>query len=93
MVVYFVMLAAAGYTIPMAISFSFQCQPVALAWDPRLMGTGKCLDIVSMAYITGVINAVVDFIILLLPIWLLKPLRIPLAKKLGVLAILMTGGL
>ncbi|KAM7207889.1 hypothetical protein V8F20_001683 [Naviculisporaceae sp. PSN 640] len=92
MVVYFVMLVAAGYTIPMALSFLFQCTPMALAWDSRLWGTGSCVDIVLMCYITGIINAVVDFIILLLPIWLLKPLRIPLARKLGVTGILMTGG-
>ncbi|KAM7221217.1 hypothetical protein V8F06_003392 [Rhypophila decipiens] len=92
MVTYFVMLVAFGYTTPMALSFLFQCRPMALAWDERLLGTGSCVDIQFMCYITGIMNATTDFIILLLPIWLLQPLTIPLARKVGVTFILMTGG-
>lgn len=90
-VTYFVMLVALGYTTPMAFSFLIQCRPMALAWDERL--TGTCVDIQFMCRVTGIMNAIVDFIILLLPIWLLRPLRIPLARKIGVVFILMTGGL
>lgn len=91
MTVYFVMFFAMAYTIPMGFSFLFQCQPMAKAWDRRL--TGTCVDLALMCVITGVANTVADFAILLLPIWLLQPLRIPLARKIGVMFILMTGGL
>lgn len=88
---YFVMLFTLGYTVPMALIFFYQCNPMARTWDERIGGT--CLDITFICNVTGVMNALTDFTILVLPIWLLWPLRIPLMRKIGVTLIMMTGGL
>ncbi|KAK3312802.1 hypothetical protein B0H66DRAFT_380906 [Apodospora peruviana] len=89
--VYFVMFVATGYTVPSAFAFLFQCTPMNSLWDSDVVGR-KCVDAVAMCNATGVLNTVTDLAILLLPIWLLRPLRIPLLKKMGVAIILMTGG-
>lgn len=88
---YFVMIFTLSYTLPMAFVVLYQCTPMAATWDERI--EAQCIDIQLMCNVTGVMNALTDFTILILPIWLLWPLRIPLMRKVGVTLIMMTGGL
>lgn len=85
------MLVTLGYTLPMVFMFLYQCNPIPRIWDRRV--EGQCIDLKFVCNITGIMNSLTDFTILVLPIWLLWPLRIPLMRKIGVMLIMMTGGL
>jgi hypothetical protein len=60
-------------------------------WDFSV--PGKCLDTKTVSVLIGGFNVGTDLVMLLLPIWLLKPLRLPRKQKIGVTLILMTGSL
>jgi hypothetical protein len=88
---YVVMFIAAGYCAANAFVWAYICQPMALYWDWSMEGT--CQD-TGKAYIsTSALNVATDIIILLLPIWLLWPLRVRPMQKLAVTVVLMAGGL
>ncbi|KAK0729516.1 hypothetical protein B0H67DRAFT_638122 [Lasiosphaeris hirsuta] len=88
--VYFVMLVTVGYTFPNAILFLYACTPMQTYWDLSIVGT--CINLNATFHTANTLNMVTDFTILLLPIWMLRRLRAPLMKKIGVTLILMTGG-
>lgn len=84
------MFVTAGYSIPQAIVWLYHCQPIARYWDHAIPGT--CIH--GETYlINAALNVTTDVMILLLPIWLAWPLRLPLRQKIGVTGILMAGGL
>uniref|UniRef100_L7JQL3 Rhodopsin domain-containing protein n=1 Tax=Pyricularia oryzae (strain P131) TaxID=1143193 RepID=L7JQL3_PYRO1 len=63
-----------------------------------LFGTGisdlpTCTRLGEIWVSTAMINSFTDLVILLLPVWILRPLQVGRAKKIGVLAILMAGDL
>jgi hypothetical protein len=89
--VYCVMFVAAGYTLPNSILWTYLCRPMQAYWD--LTVPGECVNTYAAFHTSNALNVVTDFAILLLPIWMLKPLRVPLMKKIGILLILMAGGL
>lgn len=89
--VYFVMLVTVGYTLPAALQALYVCQPMELYWDASV--EGKCVNSDAVFHFANVLNVLTDFAILLMPIWILRPLKAPRLKKLGVTLILMTGGL
>ncbi len=89
--VYLVMFVTVGYTIPNAILFLYICKPMAFYWDWTLQGT--CVDQQAVFDAANILNMTTDYMILLLPIWMLRPLRAPLLKKIGIALVLMTGGL
>ncbi|TLD14629.1 hypothetical protein PspLS_11099 [Pyricularia sp. CBS 133598] len=62
-----------------------------------LFGTGifnvpTCTKLGEIWVSTAMINSFTDLVILLLPVWIIRPLQVDKAKKIGVLAILMAGG-
>jgi hypothetical protein len=89
--VYCVMFIAAGYTIPNAFLFLYICRPMHSYWDLTVQGT--CVDMKATFNANNVLNMATDFAILLLPYWMLKPMRVPLLKKIGIMVILTAGGL
>ncbi|KAK0635966.1 hypothetical protein B0T17DRAFT_482035 [Bombardia bombarda] len=89
--VYFVMVMAAGYSLPTAFCFTFLCVPMASYWDLTIPGVCS-VDTYTFYKTCAILNVVTDLIILLLPIWMLWPLRVPRMKKIGVTLILMAGG-
>jgi hypothetical protein len=92
MAVYVVMFITVGYTIPNAFLFLYICRPIAFYWDWAILD-GVCLDQQAVFDAANILNMLTDFMILLLPIWMLRPLRVPLLKKIGIALVLMTGGL
>ncbi|KAK4234792.1 hypothetical protein C8A03DRAFT_18371 [Achaetomium macrosporum] len=89
--VYVVMFIAVGYTLPNALLFAYICRPVAFYWDWSIVG-GTCVNQQAVFDSANILNMSTDFLILLLPIWMLRPLRAPLLKKIGISLVLMTGG-
>jgi hypothetical protein len=66
-----------------AFTFLLVCRPIESYWN--LSVPGKCLNFNPNFLAGGVFNVAADFTILSLPLWLLKPLRLPRKQKIGVL--------
>ncbi len=90
--VYVVMFITVGYTVPNALLFLYICKPIASYWDWTIADS-TCLNQQAVFDAANILNMATDYMILLLPIWMLRPLRAPLLKKIGIALILMTGGL
>ncbi|KAH7121798.1 hypothetical protein B0J13DRAFT_158581 [Dactylonectria estremocensis] len=90
LVTYFVMLVVVGNNLPAAFAFLYMCRPIPLYWD--WSRPGSCLDVGKAFMACAVLNVVTDVIILCLPVWLLRPLRMRGLQKIGVTLVLMTGG-
>ncbi|EAQ83571.1 hypothetical protein CHGG_09975 [Chaetomium globosum CBS 148.51] len=90
MAVYIVMFISVGYSVPQILLFLYVCTPIGSYWDWSIPGT--CINQQAIFDAGNTLNMITDFMILLLPIWMLRPMRAPLTKKIGVLLILMAGG-
>ncbi|KAH6847666.1 hypothetical protein B0I37DRAFT_431444 [Chaetomium sp. MPI-CAGE-AT-0009] len=88
--VYVVMFISVGYSVPQILLFLYVCTPIGSYWDWTIPGT--CINQQAIFDAGNILNMLTDFMILLLPIWMLRPMRVPLVKKLGVMLVLMTGG-
>jgi hypothetical protein len=62
-----------------ATSCVVSCWPIEKAWDPSL--DGRCIDFGSMALAIGIINIVLDFVILGYPLPTLWKLKISTRHK------------
>ena len=81
-----------AYTLANGLTFLYMCAPMRKWWDYSVQG-GYCLDSYAAFLAAAVMNSVTDVVLLLLPIWLLWPLRVRLRKKIAVGLVLMPGGL
>ncbi|KAL1644466.1 hypothetical protein SLS58_004380 [Diplodia intermedia] len=68
----------------------FMCHPVRRYWDPRV--PGNCRDPETYWVATSSIGITMDFIVWLLPMPLLRRLRLPMRQKLGLTAVFTLGG-
>ncbi|KAN0116744.1 hypothetical protein V8E51_002721 [Hyaloscypha variabilis] len=84
-----VLLVACGYCLFGAFTWLFMCRPMKAYWDVTVQG--KCLSFKNAFLVGGVLNVATDVVMLLLPIWVLRPLRLPRKQKIGVTLVLMTG--
>ncbi|OMP85575.1 hypothetical protein BK809_0004246 [Diplodia seriata] len=66
------------------------CHPVRRYWDPRV--PGNCRDPETYWVATSSIGIIMDFIVWLLPMPLLRRLRLPIRQKLGLTAVFALGG-
>ncbi|KAK3367966.1 hypothetical protein B0H63DRAFT_490071 [Podospora didyma] len=87
--VYVVLAVVVVYSLNAGFSFLYLCNPVHRLWDG---GDGTCIDLYSAFLATAALNAATDVVILVLPLWLLWPLRMRWAQKTAVGLVLMTGG-
>lgn len=88
---YLILFIAAGNGLTAGFAFVYLCQPIERHWNPNV--EGKCANPAVPFWVAAIVNMATDVIILLLPIWLLWPLRLGAAKMLSVLCIMMAGGL
>jgi len=84
-----VLLVAWGYCLFGSFTWLFACRPVKKYWDLTVDGT--CFNFKTAFFVGGAMNVATDVVMLLLPIWVLRPLRLPRKQKIGVTLILMTG--
>ncbi|KAH7054379.1 hypothetical protein B0J12DRAFT_545431, partial [Macrophomina phaseolina] len=68
----------------------FMCSPVRRYWDPRV--SGDCMDAGTYWIATAAIGIFLDFAVWILPMPLLRALRLPWRQKLGVVAVFALGG-
>ena len=89
---YLVLFVVIGYSVPSATIFLWLCRPVRKYWDLTVT-EGECIEGYPPYLAAAILNSITDVVILLLPLWLLWPLRVPWKQKFGVGFVLMTGGL
>ncbi|KAF9887525.1 hypothetical protein FE257_010103 [Aspergillus nanangensis] len=66
------------------------CQPVSMNWDPTTPG-GTCGDQTAAFSAVGIVDIIVDVLILVLPIPMILNLQLPTANKMGLVAIFSVG--
>ncbi|QBZ66600.1 hypothetical protein PoMZ_13583 [Pyricularia oryzae] len=76
------------YTIIIASMLLFGCRPIRSFWVPKLLGTGYCFDATVLYMAIAVSNIASDYILFILPIPIISPLKMRWAQKLGALFIL-----
>lgn len=82
---------AVGNGLTAGFAFLYLCQPIKKHWDMEV--PGHCGNHAVPFWVAAIVNMSTDIQILLLPIWLLRPLKLGAAKMLSVLCVLMAGGL
>ncbi|KAK5656745.1 hypothetical protein OQA88_4293 [Cercophora sp. LCS_1] len=68
-----------AWAVALAFLLTLICQPVAAFWDPSV--GGKCLDAPTIWYIMAGVNLVTDFLILTLPMPVIKSLQLGRRQK------------
>ncbi|KAI0838522.1 hypothetical protein F5Y06DRAFT_268275 [Hypoxylon sp. FL0890] len=76
-------------TIALFFASVFACVPVSRTWDETV--EGHCFNPDGIDYLSGVVNAVMDLYILVLPMHLLCRLRMDAERRLKLLAIFCIG--
>ncbi|KAF2179729.1 hypothetical protein K469DRAFT_753809 [Zopfia rhizophila CBS 207.26] len=70
----------------------YACRPLQKYWDFTITD-GSCLNWQEITIFSGAMNSLTDFIILVLPLALLRDLKsFPMVQRIGVMLIMMTGG-
>ncbi|KAH7141666.1 hypothetical protein EDB81DRAFT_797473, partial [Dactylonectria macrodidyma] len=88
---YSIMALVVLYSLTASFEWIYACQPIEKYWDYTITA-GHCINWLKVTIFSGIMNAITDFIILLIPIGLLRHLRLPMCQKIGVLLIMATGG-
>lgn len=71
---------------------AFVCQPVSAFWNAEMLHNGHCMNQTTIFIADTSFAVLTDAAILVLPIFLALPLRIPFFKKLKVIFMLGAGG-
>ncbi|KAJ0115242.1 hypothetical protein J7T55_001652 [Diaporthe amygdali] len=61
----------------------FRCSPIEKTWNPLYVGGSCPIDANALNIVSSLLNLISDFIILLLPQWIIWRLNLTKAKKLG----------
>ncbi|KAF2185964.1 hypothetical protein K469DRAFT_152150 [Zopfia rhizophila CBS 207.26] len=79
------------YSLLLSFQWVYRCRPLEKHWDLAIT-RGSCIDWLKINIFSGVMNTITDVTILVLPIPILRNIRIPIRQKIGVMIVLMTGG-
>jgi hypothetical protein len=86
------MVATAVYSILGSFNFLFNCRPIAKNWDITITD-GKCIDFTKILLTHGSLTILTDIAMLLLPIALVRKLKLPIKQKVALAGLFMTGTL
>ena len=68
-----------SYSIAYILVAIFQCVPIRASWDTSIHGT--CLNLGDQFFVGGITNALIDVIILILPVPLVWRLQVSVTKR------------
>lgn len=88
--VYGLMFITTSSSVVCAFQFLFDCNPMTKVWEITITG-GSCIEYGKLWTVTAVINSVTDILMILLPAWLMRHVRIPTRQKLAVTGVFMIG--
>ncbi|KAH8728457.1 hypothetical protein GQ44DRAFT_824256 [Phaeosphaeriaceae sp. PMI808] len=89
--IYMTMAFVVMYSLVTSFEWVYACRPIEKYWDLTIT-SGSCIDWLKITVFSGVMNTTTDAAILILPVLLLRKIQLPKRQKIGVMAILMTGG-
>ncbi|KAF2178962.1 hypothetical protein K469DRAFT_323820 [Zopfia rhizophila CBS 207.26] len=79
------------YSLIGSFVWTFTCRPLEKFWDLTIT-RGSCIEWTKITIFSGVMNTATDIVILLLPIFMLRKVRLPRWEKIGLVLVVMTGG-
>lgn len=79
------------WMIVCCFELAFRCIPIEASWDPIL--PAKCQSLDLMIIVGEPLNCILDFIMVALPIRVIKNLQLPVKQKITVSGIFLLGGL
>ncbi|KAH7108852.1 hypothetical protein B0J11DRAFT_240172 [Dendryphion nanum] len=79
------------YSLISSFEWLYACRPLEKYWDLSIT-RGSCINWLKITIFSGVMNTVTDGVILILPIFMLRKVRLPRWEKIGLVLVMMTGG-
>jgi hypothetical protein len=79
------------HTIAFVIVVAFQCIPVDSVWDTAVHG--KCINSQAFVYSLAGCSILEDFVVMLLPMWELKGLKLDTRKRIALFFMFSLGSL
>lgn len=79
------------WLIAMIFVTVFQCTPVSFFWNKNQ--PGRCINVTASYMSTAAINAVTDFVIVVMPLPLIWKLKLPNDRKAGLCGIFVLGSI
>ena len=89
---YIIMAIVVVYSLLASFEWVYACQPIEKYWDITIT-SGHCIHWLKVTVFSGVMNTTTDAAILILPVIILRNLRLPKRQRIGIMLVLMTGGL
>ncbi|OGE52005.1 hypothetical protein PENARI_c011G05378 [Penicillium arizonense] len=83
-VIFLVAFLISGYSIALTLALIFACHPLQKNWDASI-STGSCINRDGVYLATAITNTVSDVVLILIPISVVRKLRMPLIQKIGVI--------
>ncbi|KAH8722794.1 hypothetical protein GQ44DRAFT_711273 [Phaeosphaeriaceae sp. PMI808] len=90
-IIYITIAIVAIYSLATSFQWVYACQPLKKYWDLTIT-SGSCINWLKIGVFSSVMNTITDTIILILPVIILRNLRLPKRQKIGIIIVLMTGG-
>lgn len=82
------------YPVVMLVTMAAACRPVSFYWEQYLGETnGTCIDVTLFYLVFGIVNMVIDVVILLSPIPRIISLQLNKRRKFSVIGIMLLGSL
>ncbi|KAH8595300.1 hypothetical protein B0O99DRAFT_572012 [Bisporella sp. PMI_857] len=88
--VWVVMVTTAVYSVFGSFAFLFNCQPIAKTWDITITD-GRCINVSKIAMTHASLTIVTDIAMLILPIALVRKLKLPIKQRVGLASVFMAG--
>jgi len=85
------MAVVVAYGVVSILATIFQCQPLHKAYEAKVQG--HCIDLVASWYATAAFTMITDFLILIMPMPLIRSLKLPRAQRIGLMVVFALGGL
>lgn len=80
-----------AWAIGATVAICLKCTPVSLAWDPLV--PGHCYDFRLFTLLVEVPNFLLDFVVMVLPIGVLRHLQVKMRYKISLALIFVMGSL
>ncbi|KAL8931551.1 MAG: hypothetical protein Q9216_007162, partial [Gyalolechia sp. 2 TL-2023] len=87
--VYVSLFLTTSYVVALSLAILFACDPVAKFWDPFLEGT--CIETTKLYLANAILNVLFDFVVLLVPVPMLRKLQVSTRQKLVIGALFSLG--
>lgn len=71
----------------------FRCKPIAASWNVQLLPTAKCQNFTLIVIAAEPFNALLDFVMVALPLHVIRTLQLSTRRKVTISAIFLLGSL